>query len=1056
MRYVADLHVHSRYSRATSGEADLAGYFRWARVKGIGVVGTGDFTHPGWLAELEGKLVEKDGLYALREPPEGSPLEGAVPADSADVRFILTTEISSIYKKHGQVRKVHSLIGVPTLEDARRLGTKLAAIGNIASDGRPILGLDPKDLLSLLLETSRESFLIPAHIWTPWFSLFGSKSGFDRIEDCFEELTPHIFALETGLSSDPLMNWRWSALDRYRLISNSDAHSPGKLGREANLFDTEPSWQGLVHALRTGEGFLGTFEFYPEEGKYHFDGHRKCGVCMDPDQTLKSGGICPVCGTPVTVGVLNRVLTLADRSEPVRPRTAETFRYIIPLPELLAEIAGSGSGSKAVSALYGRIITAFGSEYRFLLDAAVEDIARSQGALLAEAVRRMREGLVDPRPGYDGEFGVIRVFDDAELIRLRGQDELFQGEHASFSRKARTGLPVQAARAPRHTVEDSPDLDDDQRAIIDCESRRILVLAGPGTGKTRLLVGWIARHIRARAIAPGRVLALTFTNRAAGELKDRLSILLPGQAEEITAATFHSFCWSVLRERDPSLLAVYAPSLRSELLETLLPAGETGRVKALADRMERCWEGMEEPGTDLRVAMDKYEGELRRIGGVDLSSMVMRLNGLLQADAAFHAELSARYSLIALDELQDINRPQYELLMQLCPSVVRVLGIGDPDQAIYGFRGSDRELFFRFGEQTAARTFYLTRNYRSAGAIVAAADALISPARAPGTPLLVAARSEGSKIRLLSASDPQEEGKLIADSISDLVGGVDSVSVDAAREREPRNVTEYRDRASYAFSDIAVLFRTRAVRDALLPALAGAGLPLTLGANTPLAEEEPFRSLVAALRLVVTPADPVSLRILRAHAAGTDRAPSVEEWRARRVELARKAGSEGVCALIDDARASVVRFDTSQPEVELGEEVLRDFATEHGTDLFGFLSHVSLCARESERARAAQKVALLTFHAAKGLEFPVVFIAGAEEGITPLPDDLEEERRLFYVAVTRARDILLISHCARRRVHGKVQDASPSRFLAEIPARCRVDRTPRRPPPRDRQLTLFG
>jgi DNA helicase-2/ATP-dependent DNA helicase PcrA len=484
---------------------------------------------------------------------------------------------------------------------------------------------------------------------------------------------------------------------------------------------------------------------------------------------------------------------------------------------------------------------------------------------------------------------------------------------------------------------------------------------------------------------------------------------------------------------------------------------------ALAERMERCWEGMEEPGTDLQIVMDRYEEELRRIGGADLSSLVTRLNATLQADGAFRAELSARYGLIAIDELQDINKPQYELLMQLCPSVERVLGIGDPDQAIYGFRGSDRELFFRFGEQTGARTFFLTRNYRSAGAIVASADALISPVRAQRTPLLAAVRPEGAKIRLLRVSDPQEEGKIIAGSISDLVGGVDSVSVDAARGREPENVTEYRDRGGYAFSDIAVLFRTRAVRDALLPSLAGAGLPLTLGAGTPLAEEEPFRSLVAALRLVVMPADPVSLRIIRAHAAGGSPAASVEDWLARGPELARKAVSEGVCALIDDARSSVVRFDTTSPGVMLGEEALRDFAAEHGSDLRGFLSRVSLCARESEWARAAQKVALLTFHAAKGLEFPVVFIAGAEEGVTPrysavsapLQDDLAEERRLFYVAVTRARDFLFISHCASRRAHGKVQGALPSRFLSEIPARCLVDKTPRRPP-RDRQLTLFG
>jgi len=1063
MRYVADLHVHSRYSRATSSEADLAGFYRWARIKGIGVVGTGDFTHPGWFAELQEQLVEKDGLYALRQPPQGSPVEGAVPADS-EVRFIPTTEISSIYKKHGRVRKVHSLIGVPTLEDARRLGTKLAAIGNIASDGRPILGLDPKDLLSMLLETSEKAFLIPAHIWTPWFSIFGSKSGFDRIEDCFEELTPHIFALETGLSSDPLMNWRWSALDRYRLVSSSDAHSPGKLGREANLFDTEPSWDGLVGALRTGKGFLGTFEFYPEEGKYHLDGHRKCGVCMEPDQTLKAGGMCSVCGTPVTVGVLNRVLTLADRAEPMQPRTAESFRYIIPLPELLAEIAGSGPGSKAVSALYARIITAFGSEYRFLLDVPVEDIARSQGALLAEAVRRMREGRIDPRPGYDGEFGVIRVFDDAELTRLRGQDELFQTGRASASRKARAELIArQAPASPAVSAEATP-LDEEQRAIVDCAAPRSLVIAGPGTGKTRLLVGWIAHHVREGSVESGRVLALTFTNRAAGELKDRLALLLPGQAEKCTSTTFHSFCWSVLREHDASLLSVYSPSQRADLLELLLPAGRAGAWKAAADRMERCWEGMEVPDPELQAVMDRYEEELRRIGGADLSSLVTRLSSALKADPELRTEVCGRYDLIALDELQDINGPQYDLLMQICPSAKFMLGIGDPDQAIYGFRGSDRELFFRFGEQTSARTFYLTRNFRSAGAIVASADALISPARAPQVPRLTAVRPEGSKVRLLKAADPQEEGRLIAESIRDLVGGVDSVSVDAARQREPQNVTEYRDRSTYGFADIAVLFRTRAVRDALLPALAGAGLPLTTGAGTPLSEEEPFRSLVAALRLVVTPADPVSLRILSAHAAGAAGPVSVEDWLARRGELARKAGTDGVRALMDEARAGLVRFDTSRPEVELGEEVLRDFAAEHGTDLPGFISRVSLCARESERARAAQKVALLTFHAAKGLEFPVVFIAGAEEGITPLPgrgsprislDEVEEERRLFYVAVTRARDILFITHCGRRRVYGKVQTAAPSRFLTEIPARLRVDKTPRRPP-RDRQLTLFG
>ena len=424
MRLIADLHVHSRYSRATSRDADLDGYHRWARVKGIDIVGTGDFTHPRWFEELSCSLVERDGLYTMKDPPRDSPLENAAPADRA-VRFILTAEISSIYKKHGMVRRVHSLIGVPSLDAARRLGAKLARIGNIASDGRPILGLDPKDLLTMLLECSDDAFLIPAHIWTPWFSIFGSKSGFDRMEDCFEELTPLVFALETGLSSDPAMNRRWSALDRYRLVSNSDAHSPRNLGREANLLDTEPTWRGVTEALRTGRGFAGTIELYPEEGKYHFDGHRKCGICWDPVRSREAGGMCPICGARLTIGVLSRVMALADRSVPVPPLSGESFRCSIPLPEMLAELAGSGTGSRAVRSLHARIVSAYGSEYDFLLDAPISDIERSHGTLLAEAVRRMRHGKINPRPGFDGEFGVIRLFDDEELRVLRGCQERF-------------------------------------------------------------------------------------------------------------------------------------------------------------------------------------------------------------------------------------------------------------------------------------------------------------------------------------------------------------------------------------------------------------------------------------------------------------------------------------------------------------------------------------------------------------------------------------------------------------------------------------------------------
>ena len=1049
MRLVADLHVHSRYSRATSREADLNGFHRWARVKGIDIVGTGDFTHPQWFRELTESLVERDGLYVLKDPPRDSPLENAAPADR-DVRFLLTTEISSIYRKHGVVRKVHSLIGVPALDDARRLSEKLSRIGNIASDGRPILGLDPKDLLSLLLEINEDSFLIPAHIWTPWFSIFGSKSGFDRIEDCFEELTPRIFALETGLSSDPAMNWRWSALDRYRLVSNSDAHSPPNLGREANLLDTEPTWRGVTDALRTGRGFLGTCEFYPEEGKYHLDGHRKCGICWEPARSREAGGICPVCGTPLTIGVLSRVMALADRAAPAQPRSGEGFRSIIPLPELLAELAGAGAGSRAVVSAYARIVGTFGSEYNFLLDTPVEDIQRSHGALLAEAVRRMREGRIDARPGFDGEFGVIRVFDDAELERMRGQDELFPMSRRSARRRGADGVTAPgharedaSARAPSSTAP-ADALDDAQSAIVGSGAPRIVVNAGPGSGKTRLLAHWLAQFAGHTDGSDGKVLALTFTTRAAGELSDRLARLSPASAAEATVATFHSFCWSLLRELDPRRVGVMTPVRRRAHLEMLFPGEPPARIRGLSAGMESAWEGKAPPDPDLRAAMAAYEAELDRAGCVDIAGLVGKLVGILQGDPVLCASIGRRFRAIAVDELQDINTPQFELLRLLAAHVESMLCIGDPDQAIYGFRGSDRELFHRFAVLSAAESFSLGRNYRSTARIVEASAAVIAKDRAPGSPLLSAVRAPGGEIHVAAMSDPDEEGRFIAREIRGLVGGVDSVSVDAVRRREA---------TGYAFSDIAVLFRTRAVRDALLPSLQEAGLPLAVVSNTPLADEEPFDALIAALHLAVDPADAVALHILRRHDKQTGAAGALDAILANGALISRTAKDSGICAALVLVVQMAIPLDRAVPEVALGEETIRSSAARFGDDLRGFLAHASLCARESEGPRPAEKVTLLTFHAAKGLEFPVVFIAGAEEGITPLPDDLAEERRLFYVAMTRARDRLFVTHCARRRVYGRLIECAPSRFIEDIPRPLRDTRQPRRQ--KTRQLSLF-
>ncbi|HEY4596780.1 MAG TPA: endonuclease Q family protein, partial [Thermoanaerobaculia bacterium] len=420
MRFYADLHVHSKYSRATSRDADLEHLALWARRKGITVVGTGDFTHPAWFEEIREKLVPAEpGLFRLRPEIERE-VERQLPASChGPTRFLLEVEISTIYKKGDRTRKVHHLIYAANLETAGRFREKLATIGNISSDGRPILGLDSRHLLEIALASGPDAYLIPAHIWTPWFAALGSKSGFDSIDECYGDLAPHIFAVETGLSSDPPMNWRVSQLDRFTLVSNSDAHSPPKLGREACAFDTDLDYFAIRRALETGEGYGGTVEFFPEEGKYHLDGHRACGVRLEPPETRRLEGRCPSCGKPLTVGVMHRVEELADRPEDAAPPRPVPFRSLVQLPEILGEIRGVGPKALSVEAAASQLVGKLGPEIDILERLPLEDVERAGGGLLREALFRLREGRVLREAGYDGEYGVIRLFAPDE-IRGRG------------------------------------------------------------------------------------------------------------------------------------------------------------------------------------------------------------------------------------------------------------------------------------------------------------------------------------------------------------------------------------------------------------------------------------------------------------------------------------------------------------------------------------------------------------------------------------------------------------------------------------------------------------
>src|SRR3989454_9504324 len=458
MQFIADLHIHSRYARATSRELNLENLHKWAALKGITVVGTGDFTHPSWFAELQEKLEPAEqGLYRLKNPWRQAVEQELPPTCRNEVRFLLSVEISSIYKKNGRTRKVHNLVMLPDLARVEAFNRRLSAIGNLKADGRPILGLDSHDLLEISLEVCPDVLFVPAHIWTPHFAVLGSESGFDSLAECFDDLLPYIFALEPGLSSDPFMTPRLSALDRFAMVSNSDAHSAQKLAREATCFNTELSYPAIYTALKERDQtrFTGTLEFYPEEGKYHYDGHRKCQIRWKPAQTLQAEGRCPTCGGKLTVGVLHRVERLADRPEEAEPAVERPFEYLIPLPEVIGAALGMGPESKKATAIYKKLLEQFGPELGILRAIPPEDVARCGEPLVAEALNRMRIGAVEILAGYDGEYGTVRIFSSTEREQLKGQHALF-ALPATGARTAQHVAPVTSAPPAVALVAEAP------------------------------------------------------------------------------------------------------------------------------------------------------------------------------------------------------------------------------------------------------------------------------------------------------------------------------------------------------------------------------------------------------------------------------------------------------------------------------------------------------------------------------------------------------------------------------------------------------------------------
>ena len=1049
MRLIADLHIHSHYSRATSKKLDIPNLAIWARRKGVHIVGTGDISHPGWLAEMRESLEPaEEGLYRLKPEVERA-VDEQTPAacQGKTVRFLLAGEISSIYKRGGKVRKVHNVIFAPDFETVEVIQTELEKIGNIRSDGRPILGLDSRDLLELILEIDERNHLIPAHIWTPWFAMLGSKSGFDSVEECFGDLTPHIFALETGLSSDPPMNWRVTNLDRYALTSSSDAHSPAKLAREATIFDIDLGYDALFDALRANDParYLGTLEFFPEEGKYHYDGHRKCGIVWDPKTTLAHQGVCPVCGKPVTVGVMHRVESLADRPEDEPKPNAAPFHSLIPLPEIISEIQGVGPKSKRVQREYDRILGRLGPELEILFDLPLEAIAAVGGPKLAEGIDRMRRGEVIARPGYDGEFGVIRVFPVAEATSP--QQALFDAPNPDTDLNpgpppALFSAPETAPPSPPPVILREPapqpsiinhqslisSLNPAQREAVLTSDRPLIIVAGPGAGKTRTLTTRIAYLIQTQGVDPASVLAITFTNKAAQEMRERLQALVgEATAAHITISTFHAFGAQILRDHLGTDFSILDETQREQLVKGLFwgPNGKARRhfLQQISTAKQHLL-GPDAPGLaelypddpDFPIRYRAYEDALARDNVLDFDDLILRPVRLLQENPAALRALQARYRWISVDEYQDLNLGQYRLLRLLTAGGANLCVIGDPDQAIYGFRGADYRFFLRFQEDFPdARKIVLQQNYRSAAAILDAAQQVIAQNPDREAIELIANFADDVKLTIYQAPTDKAEAEYVVHQIESTIGGTSLFSIDSGRvEDESRE-------SGYSFGDFAVLYRLNALSAPLIEAFQRSGIPFQTVGRKPFSARPAVRLLLAGLNLLHNPGS-------RVHRAALPD-PLPEGWE----DLAAWASALSLPQLIERMAGLLPLPEDGEDDVEKLAAMAEPFAD----DLPGFLAHMALQTETDIYDPRADRVALMTLHAAKGLEFPVVFIIGCEESLLPYfrPGEkvnVEEERRLFYVGMTRARNQLVLTHARKRFLFGKEIHNSRSHFVDDI------------------------
>ena len=1092
MQFITDLHIHSHYSIATSKKLVPEYLEYWARLKGINVLGTGDCIHPGWMNELRQKLEPTpNGLYRLKKEhrlAESKALDH--PQINKEVYFVLTGEISSIYKKNEKVRKVHNLTIFPSFEVAEIVQSRLDRIGNITSDGRPILGLDSKTLLEMVLESSDLSFLVPAHIWTPWFSVLGSKSGFNNLEECYEDLTPHIFAVETGLSSDPAMNWTCSFLDKFKLISNSDAHSPEKLGREANLFQTELSYQGIYQALKGDQGFIGTIEFFPEEGKYHYDGHRKCQVSLDPLETIKNNGLCPVCHQPVTKGVMYRVAELSDRSINEKTDPKNNFYSITQLPDILAEIWQiKNSRSKKITSEYLSLINCLGSEFNLLLFSDLEEIKKIGGELLTEAIKRLRAKKIIIKEGFDGEFGQIKLFTDQEVNSFYGNSLFSSKKIKSFDSTPKSSVKFNllefkkilkekstgkstsgtasfnsAQKTEMRTKTGKKSISGTQKKAIEYNQGPCLVVAGPGSGKTRVLIERISYLLETKKRRPEEILAITFSNKAAEEIRNRIIDKKIKTTPNIF--TFHALGLSILKESCQEFdrqkdFYIIGQAEKKEILKDLVP---TSKINKIIKQIEAHKQGKmvpemaSTPRRDFSVpemeTITKYNQILAKKNAFDLDDLLYYPVTLLENNPTKAKFYRKKYRSLLIDEYQDINGIQYRLLRILADKKDSDLFvIGDPDQAIYQFRGSDlKYLDLLRQDYPSLKIIELKKSFRCPTPILKAGQQILQKMKSnPLTGLDLKL-----KINIQKNSTAKSEADWIATQIEKMIGGVRSFSLDSG-------ITDGQNK-SLGFSDFAILCRSSFMFTELEIACQNHGISYQIVGSTPFYEESPYQEILLALQSLynrtsledLDPKTEFTLPHKGVSFVKNDRSLDELPFNSTLKQMISEKKP-----LIEPLNFLMEKNNFTPTQTKKMNELTKKF----GTNYELFFRQIKLRQGVDDYQPNYEAVTLMTLHASKGLEFKNVFIPGCEKGLIPFElfgyktkKELAEEERLFYVGITRAKENLYLSYAQKRYYKGRQLIGLKSPLLNRIEEKLllKSTRKAKKNLPEEKQLDLFS